>query len=68
MIAHEVGDEDIAHVLQPRLIGGGLVLPDYAFADQMNRQYGHKIAGNILVKHHYAGTWKNKNGGEKAAK
>lgn len=62
----EVGNEDIARLPQPKLIGDVLVLPDYAFADSMNHQYGDKKIGNVLVNHHYAGSWKNENGGEDA--
>lgn len=63
-LGHEVGNEDIAHISEPKLIGDILVLPDYAFADTMNQQYGDKKIGKILVTHHYAGSWKNGNGGE----
>lgn len=62
----EVGNEDIARLSQPKLIGDVLVLPDYAFADSMNQQYGDKKIGKILVTHHYAGSWKNGNGGEES--
>lgn len=62
----EVGNDDIARLSQPRLIGDVLVLPDYAFADAMNQQYGDKKIGQVLVTHHYAGSWKNEKGGEEA--
>lgn len=65
-LGQEIGNEDIARVSEPRLIGDILVLPDYAFADSMNQQYGDKKVGQILVTHHYAGSWKNENGGEEA--
>lgn len=67
MLDKEVGNAEISHVSEPRLIGDVLVLPDYAFADSMNQQYGDKITGRILVKHHYAGSWKNSKGGEEPA-
>lgn len=60
----EIGNEDMARLSQPKLIGDVLVLPDYAFADSMNQQYGDKKIGTVLVTHHYAGSWKNENGGE----
>lgn len=60
----EIGNEDVARLSQPKLIGDVLVLPDYAFADSMNQEYGEKKIGKILVTHHYAGSWKNGNGGE----
>ncbi|KAJ4421959.1 hypothetical protein N0V82_003355 [Gnomoniopsis sp. IMI 355080] len=62
----DIGNEDIARLSQPKLIGDVLVLPDYAFADSMNQQYGDKKVGKVLVTHHYAGSWKNENGGEQA--
>lgn len=46
--------------------GDVLVMPDYSFADSMNQQYGEKKAGKMLATHHYAGSWKNANGGEEA--
>jgi alpha 1,6-mannosyltransferase len=64
MLSKEVGNDDISHVLEPRLIGDVLVLPDYAFANSMNQQHGDKKQGQVLVTHHYAGTWKNAKGGE----
>ncbi|TVY43902.1 Initiation-specific alpha-1,6-mannosyltransferase [Lachnellula occidentalis] len=59
-----IGDDEIAHVSEPRLIGDVLVLPDYSFANSMNEQHGDKIPGQVLVRHHYAGSWKNDFGGE----
>ncbi|TVY45970.1 putative glycosyltransferase [Lachnellula subtilissima] len=59
-----VGNDEIAHVSEPRLIGDVLVLPDYSFANSMNQEHGDKISGQVLVTHHYAGSWKNEFGGE----
>ncbi|KAK7755350.1 hypothetical protein SLS62_002576 [Diatrype stigma] len=59
MLNETVGNDEISHVLEPRLIGDVLVLPDYAFANSMNQQHGDKKSGKILVKHHYASSWKN---------
>ncbi|CAM6001880.1 unnamed protein product [Sphagnum balticum] len=56
--------QNISNVTEPRLIGDVLVLPDYAFANSMNEQYGDKAQGQKLVTHHYAGSWKNTLGGE----
>ncbi|KAI6359482.1 hypothetical protein MCOR25_007055 [Pyricularia grisea] len=61
-----VGNDEIANVKEPRLLGDVLVLPDYAFADTMNQQHGDKKPGQKLVAHHYSGSWKNLNGGEEA--
>ena len=55
---------NISNVTEPRLIGDVLVLPDYAFANSMNKQYGDSGKGQMLVTHHYAGSWKNALGGE----
>ncbi|KAK7713770.1 hypothetical protein SLS63_011932 [Diaporthe eres] len=65
-LGQEVGNDDVAHISQPKLIGDVLVMPDYAFADSMNQQYGDKKVGKVLATHHYAGSWKNANGGEEA--
>lgn len=64
MLNETVGNDEISHVSEPRLIGDVLVLPDYSFANSMNQQYGNKKPGQILVTHHYAGSWKNSRGGE----
>lgn len=63
-LGQEIGNDDVAHILQPKLIGDVLVMPDYAFADSMNQQHGDKKVGKVLATHHYAGSWKNANGGE----
>ncbi|TLD18404.1 hypothetical protein PspLS_10097 [Pyricularia sp. CBS 133598] len=68
MLNERVGDDEIANVKEPRLLGDVLVLPDYAFADTMNQQHGDKKPGRKLVVHHYSGSWKNANGGEQASK
>ncbi|KAI0008822.1 initiation-specific alpha-1,6-mannosyltransferase [Xylariaceae sp. FL0662B] len=67
MLDQPVGNDEISHVSEPRLIGDVLVLPDYSFANSMNLQYGDKKSGQILVTHHYAGSWKNSKGGEEPA-
>lgn len=66
MLNETVSNAAISHVSEPRLIGDVLVLPDYAFADSMNQQHGDKKSGSKLKVHHYAGSWKNTNGGEEA--
>lgn len=65
-LGQEIGNDDLAHISQPKLIGDVLVMPDYAFADSMNQQYGDKKVGKVLATHHYAGSWKNAKGGEEA--
>lgn len=49
---------NISDVTEPRLIGDVLVLPDYSFANSMNERYGDTGKGQILVIHHYTGSWK----------
>jgi mannosyltransferase OCH1-like enzyme len=59
-----MGRNNITNITQPTLFQDVLVLPNAAFAA---RQGGWpKDRGPYLVEHHYAGSWKNKNGGEQA--
>ncbi|OOF98791.1 glycosyltransferase family 32 protein, partial [Aspergillus carbonarius ITEM 5010] len=61
-LGERVGRENITGVREPRLLGDVLVLPQAAFAA---RQGGYPTdQGPYLVSHHYAGSWKNENGGE----
>ncbi|KAI6382178.1 hypothetical protein MCOR25_000769 [Pyricularia grisea] len=60
----EVGNDDVANVTEPRLLGDVLIMPDHSFADSMNMWVGDKVPGRKLVVHHYAGSWKNEKGGE----
>ncbi|TLS27287.1 hypothetical protein PpBr36_05523 [Pyricularia pennisetigena] len=60
----EVGNNDIANVTEPRLLGDVLILPDHSFADSMNMWWGDKVPGRKLVVHHYARSWRNEKGGE----
>lgn len=64
MLNETIGNNEISQVSEPRLIGDLLVLPDCSFANSMNQQYGDKKSGQVLVTHHYAGSWKNTKGGE----
>jgi alpha 1,6-mannosyltransferase len=57
----------ISNLLEPKLVGDLLILPGYAFAASSNTYNEEQKAqglGPALVTHHYAGTWKNENGGE----
>lgn len=57
-----VGRANITGVKEPILFQDVLVLPNAAFAA---RQGGYPTdRGPYLVEHHYAGSWKNINGGE----
>ena len=62
----KVDQQEVAALLEPKLAGDVLILPGYAFAASANR-YDEKykdLVGPALVKHHYAGTWKNDKGVE----
>ncbi|KAJ5499163.1 hypothetical protein N7453_008214 [Penicillium expansum] len=57
-----VGRANITNIKEPILFQDVLVLPNAAFA---SRQGGYPTdRGPYLVEHHYAGSWKNVNGGE----
>ncbi|KAK7749986.1 hypothetical protein SLS62_008095 [Diatrype stigma] len=58
--------ESISNLLAPKMIGDLLIMPGYAFAGSSNTYEDEDKArmGPSLVKHHYAGTWKNSHGGE----
>lgn len=56
----------ISEILEPKLIEDVLIMPAYAFAASANNYGQRKGLGPALVTHHYAGTWKNKYGGELA--
>jgi alpha 1,6-mannosyltransferase len=61
-----IGEEDLAHILQPKMLGTVLVLPGRSFAASANT-YTPEEETQLppqLVEHHYAGTWKNDEGGE----
>ncbi|KAJ5373069.1 hypothetical protein N7517_005075 [Penicillium concentricum] len=53
----------ISNLLEPVLVEDVLILPGYSFAALTN-SYGNETTGPALVQHHYAGSWKNQNGGE----
>lgn len=57
-----VGRANISQIMQPTLLQDVLVLPNAAFA---SLQAGSpEDRGPYLVEHHYAGSWKNLQGGE----
>lgn len=51
-------------IREPKMLGEVLVLPGFSFASSMNTYEGTEAVGPSLVKHHYAGSWKNDHGGE----
>jgi len=57
-------NQNISNLLEPKLIGDILVLPGFSFALSSNHYTEDQKQGPPLVKHHYAGTWKNDHGGE----
>ncbi|KAJ5776548.1 uncharacterized protein N7511_001559 [Penicillium nucicola] len=59
-----MGRDNITNITQPTLFQDVLVLPDAAFA--AGQGGWPKDRGPYLVEHHYAGSWKNKEGGEQA--
>jgi mannosyltransferase OCH1-like enzyme len=61
-----VDDRMISDTKEPRLVGDVLVMPNNAFADW---QAGYpKGRGPVLVRHHYAGSWKASGDAAKAEK
>ena len=56
MFDRTIDDRDIARITEPRVVGDVVVLPGIAFAA---RQNGYPTdQGDMLVTHHYAGSWK----------
>ncbi|RAL59255.1 hypothetical protein DID88_006969 [Monilinia fructigena] len=62
VLGRELDDRDVGELRSARLIHDVLILPANAFAGIQNGFAKDK--GSVLVNHHYAGTWKNKFGGE----
>ncbi|RYP34715.1 hypothetical protein DL767_004161 [Monosporascus sp. MG133] len=58
--------ESISNLLKPKLVGDFRIMPRYAFAASANKyeDEGKARLGPALVRHHYAGTRKNSQGGE----
>ncbi|KAJ6179656.1 hypothetical protein N7519_010117 [Penicillium mononematosum] len=54
----------ISNLLEPVLLDDVLILPGYSFAASANHYGNENVTGPSLVQHHYAGSWKNHNGGE----
>ncbi|KAK6611348.1 glycosyl transferase [Botrytis cinerea] len=62
ILGRELDDRDVGELRSARLIHDVLILPGNAFAGTQNGFKKEK--GKVFVNHHYAGTWKNKFGGE----
>jgi hypothetical protein len=61
-LGQPIEEKSIANLLVPKLVGDILILPGYALAASSNNYQEGQRVGLSLVKHHYAGTWKNKKG------
>ncbi|KAG8169886.1 hypothetical protein KVR01_000631 [Diaporthe batatas] len=59
------GWDEYYEILEPKLAGDVLILPGYSLAALFNT-YEEGGQGPSLVVHHYAGSWKNDYGGERA--
>ncbi|KAJ4425108.1 hypothetical protein N0V82_000163 [Gnomoniopsis sp. IMI 355080] len=63
-----IARQEIENIRDPVLVDNVLILPGYAFSsvveDFSNLEGGQP--GPSLVRHHYAGSWKNEHGGELA--
>ncbi|KAK6598397.1 glycosyltransferase sugar-binding region containing DXD domain-containing protein [Botrytis cinerea] len=62
ILERELDDRDITGLRSAKLVHDVLILPGNAFAASQSNF--PKDQGPVLVTHHYAGTWKNKLGGE----
>jgi mannosyltransferase OCH1-like enzyme len=61
-----VDDRMVSNVMEPRLVGDVLIMPNNAFAAL---QAGYPTdRGPVLVTHHYAGSWKSSSDAAKAEK
>ncbi|KAK4148849.1 glycosyltransferase [Chaetomidium leptoderma] len=62
--AFDTKAHDVEGLLEPKLVGDVLFLPGYAFSASANKYQEDMEVPPPLAKHHYAGTWKNDQGGE----
>ncbi|ROW11631.1 hypothetical protein VMCG_01351 [Cytospora schulzeri] len=60
------GWKEYHEILEPKMVGDVVILPGYALAAEVNMYEEQDLdrLGPSLVTHHYAGTWKNRYGGE----
>ncbi|KUI66500.1 Initiation-specific alpha-1,6-mannosyltransferase [Cytospora mali] len=60
------GWDEYYEILEPKMVGDVVILPGYALCASFNTYEGQdsERVGPSLVTHHYAGSWKNENGGE----
>jgi len=66
ILDREIDARDMMELVQPKLVGDVLVMPGRSFAASANtyKPEEEELLPPKLVTHHYAGTWKNDNGGE----
>ncbi|KAG9194949.1 hypothetical protein G6011_00069 [Alternaria panax] len=67
MLNRTVDAYDVKELVRPRLVGDVLVMPGRSFAASANKykEGEEALLPPPLVTHHYAGTWKNDDGGER---
>ncbi|ROW12772.1 hypothetical protein VMCG_00414 [Cytospora schulzeri] len=67
-LGRDVDRRDVQGILEPTLLGDVLFMPGWAFAATQGGypEEDRDRIGPRLVIHHYAGSWKNTEGGEKA--
>ncbi|KAE8155130.1 hypothetical protein BDV25DRAFT_146602 [Aspergillus avenaceus] len=59
-----ISPDSFTHLLEPKMIEDVVIMPGYSFSASVNKYDPSDVVGPPLVKHHYAGSWKNANGGE----
>lgn len=66
-LGYQVDRHDIENIVEPILLDNVLILPGNAFANATNHfeELGESSVP-VMVTHHYAGSWKNEYGGERA--
>lgn len=66
-LGYQIDRHDVENILEPILLDNVLILPGNAFANATNHfeDLGESSVP-VMVTHHYAGSWKNEFGGEKA--
>jgi mannosyltransferase OCH1-like enzyme len=65
ILNREIGEDDMSNIIHPTLIGDVLVMPGRSFAAEVNMYEEEETQlPPKLVTHHYAGAWKNEQGGE----
>jgi hypothetical protein len=60
----KINDGNTPYVLEPQLFDDVLILPGYSFSASLQDYKDNEHPGPPLVTHHFAGSWKNENGGE----